>query len=229
MELICKFCGKEGKNSNSHKNHQRLCKNNPDRKYHKGWETISKNKNKKGTNQYIKAKELGLPKPQVSEETREKLRSSGLGRKMSEDWKKKHSEIMKRAVSEHPKSYTASNRGRTKQIEYDGIKFIGKWELDFYLFCKENNILIERNEKWFEYQWNGNRKYFPDFYLPELDLYIEVKGYETDRDRAKWKYFPHKLKVIKKDDIYAIRKKVWQFQVQVLVGAPTFNNRSYRA
>ncbi len=213
MKLICKFCGKEGKNSNSHKNHQRLCKNNPERKidYLKDNLKSYNRLDKKGTNQYIKAKELGLPKPELSEESREKIRKSSLGRKMSEDWKKKHSEIMKKAVSEHPESYTASNRGRTKQIEYDGIKFIGKWELDFYLFCKENNILIERNEKWFEYQWNGNRKYFPDFYLPELDLYIEVKGYETDRDKAKWKYFPHKLKVIKKDDIYAIRKKVWKF------------------
>ena len=29
------------------------------------------------------------------------------------------------------------------------------------------------------------RNYIPDFYLPDLDIYIEVKGYWTDR--AKWK------------------------------------------
>jgi hypothetical protein len=40
----------------------------------------------------------------------------------------------------------------------------------------------------------------------KLDLYIEVKGYETDRDRAKWKYFPKKLRVIRSKDIKEIRK-----------------------
>jgi hypothetical protein len=31
------------------------------------------------------------------------------------------------------------------------------------------------------------RKYIPDFYLPEYDLYIEVKGYWTDAARHKMK------------------------------------------
>jgi len=30
-----------------------------------------------------------------------------------------------------------------------------------------------------------SRNYIPDFYLPEYDIYLEVKGYWTDR--AKWK------------------------------------------
>ena len=38
-----------------------------------------------------------------------------------------------------------------------------------------------------KYQTKGKRyrNYIPDFYLPEYDIYIEVKGYWTDR--AKWK------------------------------------------
>ena len=38
-----------------------------------------------------------------------------------------------------------------------------------------------------EYRTRGGRKrnYIPDFYLPDYDMYIEVKGYWTDR--AKWK------------------------------------------
>jgi len=31
------------------------------------------------------------------------------------------------------------------------------------------------------------RKYIPDFYLPDYDLYIEVKGYWTDAARYKMK------------------------------------------
>jgi hypothetical protein len=84
---------------------------------------------------------------------------------------------MKKAVEENPESYTASNRGRTKQIEYDGIKFQGKWELEFYMYCKTNNIQIERPTEWFEYNWNGTRKYFPDFYIKVKNNLGKMKKY----------------------------------------------------
>lgn len=152
-----------------------------------------------GANQYTYGKVM-------SEETKRKISESSKNQVWSEERKRKHSLAMKNAVAKNPESYTSSNRGRTKQIIYDGIKFQGKWELEFYLYCKNNNIIIERSNEWFEYEWKGTRKYFPDFYLTEKDLYIEVKGYETDRDRAKWSAFPKNLKVIRKEDIDAIRK-----------------------
>ena len=160
-------------------------------------------------NQWTKAKETGIPYV-INDVTRLKLSNaakSGNSKKWSDpEFRKKHSESMKRAVEKYPGSYSSSNRGRTKQIVVDGIKFQGRWELEFYQYCKDNCILIERSNEWFEYEWNGTRKYFPDFYLPELNLYIEVKGYETDRDIAKWRDFPKQLKIIKKQDILDIRK-----------------------
>jgi hypothetical protein len=160
-------------------------------------------------NQWTKAKETGIPYI-IKDSTRLKLSiSAKTGNDIkwkNSDFRKKHSEAMKKAVKQYPDSYTSSNRGRTKQIIEDGIKFQGKWELEFYQYCKINSIEIKRPNEWFEYEWNGIRKYFPDFYLPKLDLYIEVKGYETDRDRAKWKYFPKKLRVIRSKDIKEIRK-----------------------
>jgi predicted nuclease of restriction endonuclease-like RecB superfamily len=51
----------------------------------------------------------------------------------------------------------------------------------------------------------GDRTYFPDFYIESLDLYVEIKGYETERDRAKWFQFPHKLVVLKLDEINQIK------------------------
>ena len=160
-------------------------------------------------NQWTKAKETGIPYV-IKDATRSKLSNAaknGNIKKWSDpEFRKKHSEAMKRAVEKYPESYTSSNRGRTKQIIFDGIKFQGKWELEFYQYCKANDITIERSNEWFEYEWNGSRKYFPDFYLPDLDMYIEVKGYETDRDRAKWRDFPKKLKVIQKQDIMNIRE-----------------------
>lgn len=175
--MNCQYCKKDFFGKSSYSNHVRRCPNNPNR-------------------------------------VMEKLTSDGLKRIIeknknvvwSDERRKKHSESMKKAVEKHPDSYTSSNRGRTKQIFYDGIKFQGKWELDFYKYCKNNSVKIVKCNEWFEYEWNGLRKYFPDFYLSELDLYIEIKGYETDRDRAKWNAFPKKLKVIKKEEIKLIRE-----------------------
>lgn len=156
-------------------------------------------------NQWTKAKETGIPYV-VSDNAKRKWAESNRRRVWTQEMRLKHSESMKCAVEKNPESYTSSNRGRTKQIVVDGIKFQGRWEFEFYQYCKVNSILIERSNEWFEYEWNGTRKYFPDFYLPKLNLYIEVKGYETDRDRAKWRDFPKQLRVIKKQDIIDIRK-----------------------
>lgn len=163
-------------------------------------------------NHWTKAKETGIPYV-MTDKTRKKLSESvsrsNLKRWSNEENRKKHSVAMKKAVERNPDSYTSSNRGRTKQILFDGIKFQGKWELKFYIFCKTNNIYIVRSNEWFEYEWNGTRKYFPDFYLPDLQMYVEVKGYETERDKAKWQSFPNKLLVVRKEDIAKIDKNVY--------------------
>jgi hypothetical protein len=191
--LLCKFCNKECKNNNSFRNHERCCPDNPNRNYKNGMT------GKKGTNQYAKGVIM-------SNETKAKIGEASKKQIWSEDRKRYHSERMKLAVAANPNSYTSSNRGRTKEIVYNEIKFQGRWELEFYQFCESNSIQIVRSNEWFEYEWNGTRKYFPDFYLPEHDLYVEVKGYETERDHAKWSQFPNKLKVVKQKEIYAIRK-----------------------
>lgn len=119
----------------------------------------------------------------------------------TEENRKHHSSIMTDVVISNPNSYTKSNRGRVKHINYDGIDFHGNWELDFYKWCKNNLINVVRNEQSFPYTYDKERMYFPDFFLPEHDIYIEIKGYQTDRDVAKWKHFPHKLLIIKNSDM----------------------------
>ena len=120
--------------------------------------------------------------------------------------KARHSASMKKAVDNNPEAYTSANRGRTKQIEIDGIKLQGQWEVDFYIWARDNGLDPKRPTIGFKYVWNGERTYYPDFYIKSLDLYIEVKGYETDRDRSKWLHFPHKLRIIKQLEINEIRK-----------------------
>lgn len=200
--MQCKFCGREGLSLNSNIQHELRCKKNPDKiKVIPSYGMLGKT----GSNQYIKAEQLGLPKPVLSDETREKFRISSASQTWTEERRINHRQAMRRAVEHNPESYTSSNRGRTKQIEYDGIKFQGKWELEFYCWAKDNEFNLIRPTVGFKYTWNGDRTYFPDFYIESLDSYVEVKGYETERDRAKWNQFTKKLCVIKKKEIKEIQ------------------------
>lgn len=176
---------------------------NPDRRSKTGENNPMFGKSgKSGSNQYIKAKKEGRT-ISMSDETRSKLSKTSVGRKFTEDQKKKLSNSMKKAVLDNPNSYSASNvSGRTKTIEYRGFKLKGKWELEVAKWLDSKGI------EWtniitvpFEYFWEGSiHYYFPDFYLEKYDTYLEVKGYERDRDREKWKSVEN-LIIIKKDEI----------------------------
>jgi hypothetical protein len=99
------------------------------------------------------------------------------------------------------------NSGRCKHISFakkDGkiVKLQGTWEEKLAMFLDEKDIKWERNRVGYKYQFkNKEHQYFPDFYLPEHKIYIEVKGYETERDKAKWSEFPFKLFIVKKQEI----------------------------
>jgi len=163
-------------------------------------------------NQWTKAKETGIPYI-VKESTSHKFRENNKRQVWTEERRKKHSESMKKAVAANPKSYSSGNRGRVKRIEYDGLSFQGKWELYFYQWCKRNNVKIEKCNEWFEYEWNGIRRYFPDFKLPSYDTYVEVKGYKTERDEAKWNQFKKRLLVIEKKDISSLLNDTYKLRL----------------
>ena len=175
--MNCEHCSKEYTNKSGYSNHVRRCPKNPNR-----------------------ITEI------LTNAGRARIVAKNLSRRHTEETKKKLSESMKRAVLANPESYSSSNRGRTKQIIVDGIKLQGQWEVDFYIWARDSGLEPRRPTDAFKYEWNGERWYHPDFYLPSLDMYVEVKGYETDRDRAKWLTFPKKLRIIKETEIKQIRK-----------------------
>lgn len=153
QQLYCQYCGKECLSINSLKNHECRCKQNPNKinltyvseNNHKGicgWQ-----KRKKNSNKYIKAKELGLPKPEISEETKQKLSKIWKGRKHSNETKKKISESYKKFLETHPdkigwiinhsskKSYAEQYFEEVFINENIPLKYhkqIGRYELDFY-------------------------------------------------------------------------------------------------
>lgn len=205
-ELTCIHCNKISKNSNSHKNHVRMCRNNPARAdQSKRIESI-KTRSARGTfrNQWSD------PNYTIKEETRQLLSDSSKRQEWTAEKRQQHSISMKRAVASNPDSYTKSNRGRTRAVEIDGLVLHGRWELEFYQWAKAAGLEPKRPKEGFPYEWEGSRTYFPDFYIESKDLYVEVKGYETERDRAKWLQFPEKLCIIKEQQIKQIRKDTFK-------------------
>lgn len=70
------------------------------------------------------------------------------------------------------------------------VKMDSTWEVAMAAKLDELGIRWIRDENLIlEYYTIRGRKrrYIPDFYLPDLDLYIEVKGYWTDAARHKMK------------------------------------------
>lgn len=193
--LLCIHCEKPCKNKNSWKNHQRLCKKNPDRQLtsfernpHLA-QRVADIKKDRGTisNGALKAKQEGR-KFEISEETRKKLSNASKKQVWSEERKRQHSARMREVVANHPESYSSNNVcGRVKRHAYNSATLLGSWEL-LVAECLDKEEIKWTNEiSPIKYTWKETeRLYFPDFYLPELDLYIEVKGYKRDIDSAKW-------------------------------------------
>lgn len=176
----CQYCNKEYFNKIGLGNHETRCPKNPNRRIQK-----------------------------LTEHGRQRTIAANKRRVYTDEYREKISAIMKQAVEKAPESYTSANRGRTKQIIYKGIKFQGQWELDFYKWAESEGLDIVRSTKGFKYNWNGERTYYPDFYIASKNLYVEVKGYETDRDRSKWLQFPEKLCIIKESQIKQIRNNTF--------------------
>ena len=138
--------------------------------------------------------------------------------------RKVQSARMKQIVNDNPKSYSSENVcGRVKTINIvdsygNETKCLGKWEFIVSEFLNKSGLKWTNDiDEVFEYVWDGStHRYFPDFKLPDKNVYIEVKGFERERDREKWKAFPHKLIVIRKADIKKI--KAGTFDLDFIAG-----------
>lgn len=80
----------------------------------------------------------------------------------------------------------------TGRFVYNDINFKSNWEIITAKYLDKANI------KW-RYEPTGfllsdGKYYYPDFYLPEYDKWVEVKGYMYDRGREKIKKFTEEHK-----------------------------------
>ena len=195
--IKCKYCGKEVSKYGI-KNHERCCKLNPNRIPGKSnwWLHPETHKN---SNQFIKAKEENR-KIKVSDKTRYKLGNSWRGKTLTNETKEKIKNTIKKNI-ENNNWHLSFSKSRT--FEYKGIKFQGLWEVKFAKYLDNKNVKWERPHKTYKYIFeNENHRYLPDFYLPEYNLYIEIKGYPTKRDFSKWEQFTDNLDIYFGDDLY---------------------------
>lgn len=89
------------------------------------------------------------------------------------------------------------------------IRLQGTWELKLAQSFERLGIPWFRNTQGFPYNFEGDtRTYYPDFILGN-GTYVEVKGYKTGKDRAKWAHFPHKLVVMSGWDLDKIQDLSW--------------------
>lgn len=104
------------------------------------------------------------------------------GKKLPVEMKKKiseaHVKYMENGGAYHCKWYKISNGEREISVQ-------GTWEKKFAEYLNRNKIKWDR----FSMPYDNHRRYTPDFYLPEYDVYIEVKGFMKERDINKMKKF----------------------------------------
>lgn len=212
----CKFCNKKCKNNISLSQHQLRCTSNPNKKRMDG--EYNPMYGRTGKNKFIKCKELGIDYIPTKKEIE--------GRKISIKYLKKANKIrwskdgasehmskkIKEAIKRNPDSYSSNNiSGRVKCYDImdsfgNKTKVKGTWELLIANFLNELNIKWINKIDPIKYYWNNKQHlYFPDFYLPDFNYYIEVKGYQRDRDLAKWKSLSN-LIIIKHKEIKAIKE-----------------------
>ena len=174
MKWICKHCNTEFTDLLVGEKiaHSKFCDKNPNKdKNLSQMEKARKVANTSPHNQFTKAKKQGR---QIESKLKGK---STIGKKHSAETKKLLSNL---ALS------SSHRRLKRNCIKYNGVLLDSSWEVEL---AKRLDYL---NIKWIRptpLKWkdeNGiTRNYFPDFYLPEFDLYLDPKNSHAYRVQKK--------------------------------------------
>lgn len=216
--MNCKFCGKECKNSNSLKQHEIRCKQNPNKikVTVKGWPKGKhrENPSSKGriwiTNGIINKMvypedfENNYSKEGWIKGVNEKYRLTVSRTTTGKGGTPEREELRKKKISETmSKNPNAGGyrkgSGRGHQGWYKGIYCDSSWELAYVYYHLENNLKIERCKETRKYIYNGKEhKYLPDFITK--DGIFEIKGFSTEQSKEKSKQNPD-IKVLYYEDV----------------------------
>jgi hypothetical protein len=132
----------------------------------------------------------------MCDDTKKKIKQTNL-EKYGVENPSQNEEIKNKKIETCLKNYGVENPLQNDEIfqkvqksahklkEYKGYLYRGTYELDF-IKNFHNKILIE-NAKSIDYIFNNsNKKYFPDYYLPDYNLIVEIKSnytYECEKEQ----------------------------------------------
>ena len=88
-----------------------------------------------------------------------------------------------------------------KRVKYNDVWMKSSWEVKYAKYLDSKNIKWEYEPRFFNLKELGN--YFPDFYLPSYNKYIEIKGYgKLEKVNAFRKLYPNEvIEVLKRNDL----------------------------
>ena len=110
--------------------------------------------------------------------------------------------LLTRNSQRHPKCGGQKHTHRSLIYNTDGEKFIAEssFEVKLANSLNENNIRWIRPEHFIYKDLNNNeRRYYPDFYLPDHDIYLDPKNnhlIRTDIDKINRTAFQNEIKII---------------------------------
>lgn len=175
--LLCQYCKKECKNENSLRNHKRLCKDNPNKQSHPRG-----NLGKIGWNKGLTA-ETDVRVFANRESLRKQRKQNG------SNWTgRKHSEKTKDLMSKKASERLSKNSKYSINFEYaPGIILESTYEIQTAKILDELNIQWKKVRHGYIWDDNGKRRrYVPDFYLPEYDVFLDPKNdYLIKKDKTK--------------------------------------------
>lgn len=113
-------------------------------------------------------------------------RTSFFGKHLTTEHKQKLSEARTHTLRNEclDKSYAHVKWYKVKNLKNEEFSVRGHWEENVALRLNELGIYWIKSKplKYFKEFWHN---YTPDLYVPNMDIYIEVKGRYPDADREK--------------------------------------------
>lgn len=113
-------------------------------------------------------------------------------------------------VQKYCSNECSAKHNRTKQhiVIEDAMVLDSPYEALFYGLLRLWKIPVERADRSRAISVNGSGWYCPDFYLPDMDIWVEIKGFEEEDHRlryAAWRMFGRKLAVLRRLELHSLR------------------------
>lgn len=192
LNYICKFCGRDCNRPSGLAIHERTCKLNPERKPIQnrkcnwpgfkpkadGWICRGCSGNFKTRRALFRhKKECDFYKALLANERKERGKTFSKKFKGTKILSHPHSEEFKKKMREIAFKRELGGWHTSKTVEYKGVKLDSKYEYEVAKNLDENHIEWKRPSYLIWEDDDGiKHRYYPDFYLPEFNVYLDPKN-----------------------------------------------------